>query len=98
MARPPRSGQQGDAAMTRPFARRFPLALGATLATVMLAGCLSTRGFLAFGRERMVLRESESEEPCGESRQTNTESYRKVDENPFLAARDNPLSTFSIDV
>jgi len=28
----------------------------------------------------------------------NTESYDKIDENPFLAARDNPLSTFSIDV
>jgi len=28
----------------------------------------------------------------------NTESYAKIDENPFLAARDNPLSTFSIDV
>jgi Ca-activated chloride channel family protein len=28
----------------------------------------------------------------------NTESYDRIDENPFLAARDNPLSTFSIDV
>jgi Ca-activated chloride channel family protein len=28
----------------------------------------------------------------------NTESYDHVDENPFLLAQDNPLSTFSIDV
>jgi Ca-activated chloride channel family protein len=28
----------------------------------------------------------------------NTEAYAAIDENPFLAARDNPLSTFSIDV
>jgi Ca-activated chloride channel family protein len=26
------------------------------------------------------------------------ETYARIDENPFLAARDNPLSTFSIDV
>src|SRR5262245_48341179 len=29
---------------------------------------------------------------------TSGESYEKIDENPFLAARENPLSTFSIDV
>jgi Ca-activated chloride channel family protein len=28
----------------------------------------------------------------------NTESYARLDDNPFLAARTNPLSTFSIDV
>ena len=28
----------------------------------------------------------------------NTEAYDRIDDNPFLAARDNPLSTFSIDV
>jgi Ca-activated chloride channel family protein len=28
----------------------------------------------------------------------NGESYERIDENPFLASRDNPLSTFSIDV
>lgn len=28
----------------------------------------------------------------------NTEEYAHIDENPFLLARDNPLSTFSIDV
>lgn len=28
----------------------------------------------------------------------NTESYDRIRDNPFLAARDNPLSTFSVDV
>ncbi len=28
----------------------------------------------------------------------DTESYSRIEDNPFLAARDNPLSTFSIDV
>src|SRR5262245_46956874 len=28
----------------------------------------------------------------------NTESYSRIEDNPFLAARENPLSTFSIDV
>ena len=28
----------------------------------------------------------------------NTESYNRIHDNPFLAARQNPLSTFSIDV
>ena len=28
----------------------------------------------------------------------NTEAYDRIDENPFLAVRQNPLSTFSIDV
>lgn len=33
-----------------------------------------------------------------DSSQFNTESYDHVDDNPYLAAKDNPLSTFSIDV
>jgi Ca-activated chloride channel homolog len=28
----------------------------------------------------------------------NTESYDRINDNPFLAAHDNPLSTFSVDV
>jgi Ca-activated chloride channel family protein len=38
-------------------------------------------------------------EPCSRYRQDfNTASYDKVEENPFLPAATNPLSTFSIDV
>ena len=35
------------------------------------------------------------EEPSGEG---NTEEYNKIDDNPFLSAKENPLSTLSIDV
>ncbi|HEV3343610.1 MAG TPA: VWA domain-containing protein [Pirellulales bacterium] len=34
----------------------------------------------------------------GEGDELNTESYDRIDENPFLDVRQNPLSTFSIDV
>jgi Ca-activated chloride channel family protein len=34
----------------------------------------------------------------GDTVQLNTEEYGKIIENPFLAAKENPLSTFSIDV
>ena len=33
-----------------------------------------------------------------EAQPANTEAYDRIDENPFLAVRQNPLSTFSIDV
>ena len=33
-----------------------------------------------------------------ETRSFNTEAYDRIDENPFLDVRQNPLSTFSIDV
>jgi Ca-activated chloride channel family protein len=41
------------------------------------------------------MRRRPADEPA---RKHNTESYDRIDENPFLAARQNPLSTFSIDV
>lgn len=36
--------------------------------------------------------------PGREAERFNTESYARIDENPFLAVSQNPLSTFSIDV
>src|ERR1044072_302363 len=39
--------------------------------------------------------EPQYREQQGES---NTEDYKKIDENEFLAVTQNPLSTFSIDV
>lgn len=36
--------------------------------------------------------------PVPPSQAFNTEEYRKLEENPFLEASQNPLSTFSIDV
>src|SRR5262245_14802455 len=34
----------------------------------------------------------------GDDIKHNTEAYDHIDENPFLAVRQNPLSTFSVDV
>ena len=63
-----------------------------TLALLLLAaGCASSvmsRGALSEG----VV----SYEP--EFAAAHTEEYTRIDENPFLSARENPLSTFSIDV
>ncbi len=39
-----------------------------------------------------------SEDPLPAPTELNTESYDRIYENPFLLARRNPLSTFSIDV
>ena len=47
-------------------------------------------GPLRDGRDRRPM-----ERPPGDH---NTEAYDRIYDNPFLAARDNPLSTFSIDV
>jgi Ca-activated chloride channel family protein len=42
--------------------------------------------------------ETQTELPSRYRQDFNTATYDKVDENPFLAAASNPLSTFSIDV
>ena len=48
---------------------------------------------------RQVAGESAESEPPSRYRQDfNTATYDKVEENPFLPAASNPLSTFSIDV
>jgi Ca-activated chloride channel homolog len=41
---------------------------------------------------------SGAERQLPQSKPSNTESYSQVDDNPFLGANANPLSTFSIDV
>lgn len=53
-------------------------------AAALPAGAELVRGSTAFAGD---------EEPA-----FNTEAYDRIDENPFLAVRQNPLSTFSIDV
>lgn len=45
---------------------------------------------------RILIQEEESPPLAGQLH--NTEAYNRIDENPFLDARQNPLSTFSIDV
>jgi Ca-activated chloride channel family protein len=57
---------------------------------VLVPAPLADRAALAAGNaDRTVL---------GEGDELNTESYDRIDENPFLDVRQNPLSTFSIDV
>lgn len=41
---------------------------------------------------------AQDQNPAGANRGFNTEAYDAIVENPFLASRQNPLSTFSIDV
>ena len=86
--------------------RRFPLALTVTLgavgATLLLAlplllvlGCASYGAMDSFApasAPMMVL--DTNGEPVGLQR----EAYARIDENPFLDAQGQPLSTFSIDV
>jgi Ca-activated chloride channel family protein len=77
------------------------LSLG--LAAALAAGACAT-AFLACGRSyigrrpAMVVFTSVPGPVSAANPPFNTESYDHIDENPFLAARDNPLSTFSIDV
>jgi Ca-activated chloride channel family protein len=52
-----------------------------------------TYGYSGGGRET-----TESEPPARYRQDFNTATYDKVEENPFLTAATNPLSTFSIDV
>jgi Ca-activated chloride channel homolog len=75
----------------------------AAAASATLLGC-SLRGHNMIGastsRQAMALSPAPfadsltAEDPRGH----NTESYDRIDEMPFLGARDNPVSTFSIDV
>jgi Ca-activated chloride channel family protein len=51
------------------------------------------RAYVAGGRET-----TEAEPPSRYRQDFNTATYDKVEENPFLPAASNPLSTFSIDV
>jgi Ca-activated chloride channel homolog len=69
------------------FARRAP----ATAAPAQSAiGAITTQSSL--------LERAAAEPMAAEQDKFNTESYDRIDENPFLDVRQNPLSTFSIDV
>jgi Ca-activated chloride channel family protein len=72
------------------------LMIGAAAASGLLVACSRS---VAFGPPTFVATAGPPLVPFpGEPMIGNTESYDRIDENPFLAARDNPLSTFSIDV
>jgi Ca-activated chloride channel family protein len=81
--------------MTRPARIFVPLTLVGLGAATLFAAC----GRHMYGGLRpaaYVAPLPALEPPTGPG--FNTESYDRIDENPFLAARDNPVSTFSIDV
>ena len=65
-------------------------------APMRLAKPMAKTGALAYSAGAGETKEAE---PASRSRDDfNTATYDKVDENPFLPAATNPLSTFSIDV
>src|SRR5262245_25811083 len=83
--------------------RHVALAVSGSLAVALIAALLgaaacSYRGrpeALASSRTAMAEGAPPLERPDPNH---NTEAYDRIYDNPFLAARDNPLSTFSIDV
>jgi hypothetical protein len=83
--------------MTRPHRRSLAAILSLTTpAAVTLVACSLNRPqmYLASAGPVASAPPAVAEELGGH----NTESYDRIDENPFLASRDNPVSTFSIDV
>ena len=80
------------------------LSLGAVMLT-LLAGCghagmekpASAPAAAPAGSEAMFETAAANEARPAEEF-PNTEAYDRIDENPFLSVRHNPLSTFSIDV
>jgi len=66
------------------------------LATLILVSCHACGGYAA-KREAGALFCQDGAEPAPGSG-FHTEEYDRIDENPFLSAATNPLSTFSIDV
>jgi Ca-activated chloride channel family protein len=72
--------------------------LSLTAAALAVAACSITSGRHPGEPPRFALArpgDGADERPAPEM---NTEAYDRIYDNPFLAARDNPLSTFSIDV
>jgi len=83
--------------MTRPHRRSLAAILSLTTpAAVTLVACSFSRpqSYLASAGPVASAAPAAAEDLGGHG----TESYDRIDENAFLAARDNPVSTFSIDV
>src|SRR4051812_22794392 len=82
--------------MTRPHLRSLAAILSLTTPTaVTLVACSLNRPQMYPASAGPVASAPPGAEELGGH---DTESYDRIDENPFLAARDNPVSTFSIDV
>lgn len=59
---------------------------------------VTTYGVTVSARQMLARAPMPSPPPAGSDSTANTEGYAQQDENPFLAVRQNPLSTFSVDV
>ncbi len=85
--------------MSMPASRRSSLAIAfSLLAAVLLAAAacsLHPSARMAAPARYAIAGDTPTERPPGDH---NTEAYDRIYDNPFLAARANPLSTFSIDV
>lgn len=89
----------GDASDPQP---RFSLRSSAMYKPVDAAkspdgGSSGQESLMLLNTPRIIIQEEEESLLIG-GEQPNTESYHRIDENPFLDVRQNPLSTFSIDV
>src|ERR1043166_4984567 len=73
------------------------LLLGVALS---LAGCMSAQraGFVSSGITPAAHLDGETRIPEWFNDHQNSEFYSTIEDNGFLTARQNPLSTFSIDV
>lgn len=88
---------------------RYAISLSLLVAPLLfLVGCGTESREFSAARDRMVTNEkltassaaprSQFESPGAEQQNFNTKRYDRIVENDFLDARNNPLSTFSIDV
>ena len=76
----------------RMASRQMAMKLSAAAPASRVAGLAAPKG--EGGRMEYAAVDTDSPAP----REHNTEEYSRIYENPFMAARANPLSTFSIDV
>jgi len=83
--------------MTR-FGSRFIVWCGLLGGVALVALGVACSPRFAGGREPVRLSPALAVSAAGQPVIGNTESYDRIADNPFLDARDNPLSTFSIDV
>jgi len=69
--------------------------IGIALTAFLLPAC----GGASSSKGRLAFKSAESQKlPDEANPEFNTAAYDRIIDNPFLAAKDNPLSTFSIDV
>lgn len=81
--------------------RMNPLTLLVLLITGMMIPACHNYNSAKYSQADMTIEMEMIPEPVTEEEmpvENNTEKYQRIYENPFLSAKENPLSTFSIDV